>query len=100
MKLASSALRRQNSTGTCCLSSTSAWPRNGVCPLSRKNAPNMAARRELAGFRAFGPCSTLKKYFKLVILSNVDNESFHHSNQRLQVQFDAIYTAQRTSDTV
>lgn len=36
----------------------------------------------------------LKKHFKLVILSNVDNESFHHSNQRLQVQFDAIYTAE------
>jgi 2-haloacid dehalogenase len=36
----------------------------------------------------------LKKYFKLVILSNVDNESFRYSNQRLQVQFDAIYTAE------
>jgi 2-haloalkanoic acid dehalogenase type II len=36
----------------------------------------------------------LKKYFKLVILSNVDNESFVHSNRRLQVAFDAIYTAE------
>ena len=36
----------------------------------------------------------LKKHYKLVILSNVDNASFAHSNQRLQVAFDAIYTAQ------
>lgn len=36
----------------------------------------------------------LKKYYKLAILSNVDNASFAHSNQRLKVVFDAIYTAQ------
>jgi 2-haloacid dehalogenase len=36
----------------------------------------------------------LKKYFKLVILSNVDNETFQASNRRLQVEFDAIYTAE------
>jgi putative hydrolase of the HAD superfamily len=36
----------------------------------------------------------LKKHFKLVILSNIDNASFAPSNQRLQVAFDAIYTAQ------
>jgi 2-haloacid dehalogenase len=36
----------------------------------------------------------LKKYFKLVILSNVDNETFLASNRRLQVDFDAVYTAQ------
>jgi len=36
----------------------------------------------------------LKKYFKLVILSNVDNESFSFSNQKLGVAFDAIYTAE------
>jgi len=36
----------------------------------------------------------LKKHFKLVILSNVDNESFRGSNDRLQVEFDAIYTAE------
>jgi 2-haloacid dehalogenase len=41
-----------------------------------------------------GALQYLKKYFKLVILSNVDNESFHYSNQRLKVQFDAIYTAE------
>lgn len=33
----------------------------------------------------------LKKYYKLVILSNIDKESFKASNQRLQVEFDSIY---------
>jgi putative hydrolase of the HAD superfamily len=36
----------------------------------------------------------LKKHYKLVILSNVDNESFSFSNQKLGVEFDAIYTAE------
>ncbi len=36
----------------------------------------------------------LKKHYRLVILSNIDNASFVHSNKRLQVKFDAIYTAQ------
>jgi 2-haloalkanoic acid dehalogenase type II len=36
----------------------------------------------------------LKRHYKLVILSNVDNESFTASNARLGVTFDAIYTAE------
>jgi 2-haloalkanoic acid dehalogenase type II len=36
----------------------------------------------------------LKQHFQLVILSNVDRESFKGSNRRLGVEFDAIYTAQ------
>jgi 2-haloalkanoic acid dehalogenase type II len=36
----------------------------------------------------------LKQHYKLVILSNVDNESFTHSNAKLQVEFDAIITAE------
>jgi len=36
----------------------------------------------------------LKQHYKLVILSNVDNESFSHSNRRLGVAFDAIFTAE------
>ena len=36
----------------------------------------------------------LKQYYQLVILSNVDRESFKGSNQRLGVEFDAVYTAQ------
>ncbi len=36
----------------------------------------------------------LKKYYKLVILSNVDRESFKHSQAKLQVEFDHVFTAQ------
>lgn len=36
----------------------------------------------------------LKEHFKLVILSNVDNASFASSNEKLKVEFDAIYTAE------
>jgi len=36
----------------------------------------------------------LKQHYKLVILSNVDNQSFAHSNKKLGVAFDAIYTAE------
>ena len=36
----------------------------------------------------------LKEHFKLVILSNVDNQSFASSNAKLGVKFDAIYTAE------
>jgi 2-haloalkanoic acid dehalogenase type II len=36
----------------------------------------------------------LKQHFKLVILSNVDNESFAHSNRKLGVDFDAVFTAE------
>ncbi len=36
----------------------------------------------------------LKQHYKLVILSNIDNESFTYSNAKLQVEFDAIITAE------
>ena len=36
----------------------------------------------------------LRKFYKLVILSNVDRISFRSSNDKLAVEFDAIYTAQ------
>jgi len=36
----------------------------------------------------------LKERYKLVILSNVDNESFAYSNAKLGVAFDAIYAAE------
>jgi 2-haloalkanoic acid dehalogenase type II len=36
----------------------------------------------------------LKQHYKLVILSNVDNESFAFSNEKLEVEFDAVYTAE------
>jgi 2-haloacid dehalogenase len=36
----------------------------------------------------------LKQRYQLVILSNVDRASFVHSNEKLGVEFDAIYTAE------
>jgi 2-haloalkanoic acid dehalogenase type II len=41
-----------------------------------------------------GALQYLKKFYKLVILSNVDNESFSFSRSRLQVDFDAVITAE------
>ena len=36
----------------------------------------------------------LKRYYKLVIVSNVDRGSFRHSNAKLGVEFDLVITAQ------
>ena len=36
----------------------------------------------------------LKQHYKLVILSNVDNESFSASNDKLDITFDAVFTAE------
>ncbi len=36
----------------------------------------------------------LKQHYRLVILSNVDRASFAHSQRKLEVAFDAVYTAQ------
>jgi 2-haloacid dehalogenase len=36
----------------------------------------------------------LKRHYKLVIVSNVDRASFRHSNDRLEVSFDAVVTAE------
>ncbi|HEX2668027.1 MAG TPA: HAD family hydrolase, partial [Gammaproteobacteria bacterium] len=36
----------------------------------------------------------LKQHFKLVVLSNIDRESFSYSNAKLGVEFDYVYTAQ------
>jgi 2-haloacid dehalogenase len=41
-----------------------------------------------------GALQYLKKHYKLVILSNVDNESFAFSSQKLQVEFDAVFVAE------
>lgn len=58
----------------------------------------LAYGRSVGDWPAFpdtaGALQYLKKYYKLVILSNVDNESFASSNRKLQVTFDAIYTAE------
>lgn len=36
----------------------------------------------------------LKEHYRLFVLSNVDNESFARSNEKLRVSFDGIYTAE------
>ena len=36
----------------------------------------------------------LKKYFQLIVVSNVDNRSFKTTNEKLAVDFDAIVTAE------
>lgn len=41
-----------------------------------------------------GALAYLKKYYKLIILSNVDNRTFEFSNNILEVEFDAIYSAE------
>jgi 2-haloacid dehalogenase len=41
-----------------------------------------------------GALQYLKQHYKLVILSNVDNESFSASNEKLKVDFNAVYTAE------
>ena len=38
--------------------------------------------------------SYLKEHFKLVVLTNTDNQSFLGSNERLGVTFDGVYTAE------
>ena len=40
-----------------------------------------------------GALQYLKRYYKLVVLSNVDNVSFAASKAKLQVEFDAAYVA-------
>ncbi|MGK9230702.1 haloacid dehalogenase type II [Inquilinus limosus] len=58
----------------------------------------LAYGRSIKDWPAFadtaGALQYLKKYYKLAILSNVDNASFALSNVRLQVEFDAIFTAE------
>lgn len=41
-----------------------------------------------------GALHYLKRYYKLVVLSNIDNASFVHSNKKLKITFDAVYTAE------
>lgn len=36
----------------------------------------------------------LKQHYKLIVLTNTDNESFSHSAAKLNIQFDGVYTAE------
>lgn len=59
------------------------------CEVYGSSVKNWPAFHDSAGALQY-----LKKHYKLVILSNVDNRSFAASNERLQVKFDAVYTAE------
>ena len=58
----------------------------------------LAYGRSVQNWPAFpdsaGALQYLKRYYRLVVLSNVDNASFSHSKEKLQVEFDAVYTAE------
>lgn len=58
----------------------------------------LAYGRSVGDWPAFEDSSAalryLKQHYRLVVLSNVDNESFAYSNARLKVEFDAVYTAE------
>jgi 2-haloalkanoic acid dehalogenase type II len=58
----------------------------------------VAFGRSVADWPAFpdtvAALAYLKQHYQLVILSNVDRGSFAHSNRKLGVAFDAVYTAQ------
>jgi 2-haloacid dehalogenase len=61
-------------------------------------AEDAAFGRSIADWPAFSDTvealRALKQHFRLIILSNVDRTSFKATNDRLGVNFDAIYTAQ------
>jgi len=59
------------------------------CVAYGNSVPDWPAFHDSAGALQY-----LKKHYKLVILSNVDNQSFAASNRKLQVEFDAVYTAE------
>jgi 2-haloacid dehalogenase len=59
------------------------------CVAYGKSVQNWPAFEDSAGALQY-----LKKHYKLVILSNIDNDSFTYSNAKLQVEFDAIITAE------
>ena len=63
-----------------------------------EDSAHLAFGRSVPAWPAFADSATalqyLKRHYKLVILSNVDRDSFAGSNQKLGVSFDAICTAQ------
>jgi 2-haloacid dehalogenase len=66
--------------------------------VSRDQAEDAAFGGSIAEWPAFPDTVEalryLKQHFRLVILSNVDRDSFQATNARLGVAFDAVYTAQ------
>jgi 2-haloalkanoic acid dehalogenase type II len=67
----------------------------GIRTTDEENARFGASIKDWPAFPDSAPALRyLKRYYQLVILSNVDRDSFQSSNARLQVEFDQIYTAQ------
>lgn len=64
-------------------------PTLAECTAYGKSIQNWPAFEDSAGALQY-----LKKHYKLVILSNIDNESFAYSNAKLQVEFDGVITAE------
>jgi 2-haloalkanoic acid dehalogenase type II len=66
--------------------------------LSTTDALDLAFGASVPAWPAFtdsaGALASLGSRYRLVILSNVDRDSFAASNRRLQVTFDAVYTAE------
>jgi 2-haloacid dehalogenase len=62
------------------------------------DAEHLAFGQSVGDWPAFPDAASalryLKRHYKLVILSNVDRASFARSNRRLDVEFDAVYTAE------
>jgi 2-haloalkanoic acid dehalogenase type II len=58
----------------------------------------LAYGRSIRNWPAFADSAAalryLKRHYKLVILSNVDNQSFSWSAKKLKVRFDAVFTAE------
>lgn len=62
------------------------WEECQAYGLSVRQWPAFADSREALAY--------LKQHYKLVVLTNTDNQSFQGSNARLGVHFDGIYTAE------
>jgi putative hydrolase of the HAD superfamily len=67
----------------------------GVAPLPEEAQAYGRSVRDWPAFPDSAPALLyLKKHYQLVILSNVDHDSFKASRTRLQVEFDHVFTAQ------
>ena len=88
--------RRPSPTASCWRPSIGASRKNGAFAASWSDC--VAYGRSIRNWPPFADTvaalAYLKRHYKLVILSNVDNESFAASNEKLKVAFDAIYTAE------
>ena len=67
----------------------------GIEPSERATAAFGASVQDWPAFPdSADALAYLKRHYQLVILSNIDRASFAHSNVRLGVDFDAVFTAQ------